>query len=103
MKKYKVKGDKLGPYPCVTMEGSPYDTTLAGSKGEIWLFGQDDEGNPLYKGYYATKSKNEKCIYLKSHELKMWKIKLRVPVNPEKQVYWANNPNARLGGNKKPL
>lgn len=83
----------MGGYRCVSLEGTQEDT-LAGELGEIWFLGVL-EGELLYRAFKLTFGGDEKIFTFKSKHLARWLRALKVPSDPNMQVFWANNPNKR--------
>lgn len=89
MDKYRYMGHKIGQYRCVSL--NDHDRTLAGARGEIW------EASPTHcKAIEVNGGESEKIIVFENKDLLKWVKRLQVPLRPEDQAYWANNPNARL-------
>lgn len=85
-RQYKVRGDKVGTFAGVSLEGSLSDVTLAGELGEIWEYSPG-----IYKGYKRTR-KGEESLFTATGptELRKWRERLRVPFRAEEQLKWAN-------------
>lgn len=86
---YKNRGHDLAGFLCVSITYE--DRCLSGALGEVWY-----KGKGLYHAFEVTKSKDEKLSTFEEKDLKKVLRRLKVPMNPDDQVYWANNPNARL-------
>lgn len=92
---YRNLQQKIGLYPCVTLGSvSSIDKCLSGPNGEIW-----EDGKGGYLSFYVdprAKTLEEKLIAFDSKQLKRYISLYKIPKNPDDQMYWANNPNARV-------
>jgi len=89
---YKNKGNTLGGYRCVTMQGedNEHDSCLSGERGEIW-----ESAPGRYKALVSLPSGSEKIITFNHEDLHRWLTNLKVPVGIDRQAVWANNPELR--------
>ncbi len=87
---YRNLGDTLSIYRCVSI--SYEDRCLSGPLGEIWAV---DEGVGTYRAFKVLPSGDEKITTFNSRDLHKWISRLQIPSDPNEQLFWANNPNAR--------
>lgn len=92
MDRYRVLGQKLGKFSCVSL--NTYDHVLAGERGEVWYFGKRD-GKSVYRSCMTTDVGRENTHEFGPEDLQKWVHRLRIPMNPERQLVWANNPNLK--------
>lgn len=85
---YRLLGSKVGKYSCVSLNS--YDHVLAGEGGEVWEYGPQ-----AYRACVALPAGGEKVVKFGPEKLRYWVNKLQISLNPENQLFWANNPNAK--------
>ena len=83
------------------MGDNEWDDTLAGERGEVWPIGEGKTGEGMYKAICVDNSGHEEILTLTNQQLTKVINRLRVPLNPNEQLPWANNPNRRLRGKTK--
>ena len=93
MEAYRDLNKMIGKYRCVSLNA--YDHCLSGPLGEIW---EADSTLGIMKACFTNGGGGEKIISFKIKDLDKWVMKLKIPLHPRDQIWWANTPNARLRG-----
>ncbi len=87
---WKDFGQSLGGVPCVTLYHVGGEQGIFGGLGSIWFNEGATELRRAYKAVVRLKSVNEKIIYLRPQDLFSTVRRLKVPLDRQKQLTYAN-------------
>lgn len=83
-RKWIDRGEMIGKFRCISLEGPESEKCLAGEKGEIW-----ENGSSL-KAFQVRPGGSEKIFRFEYKDLAKWVTRLQVPASRAKQALLAN-------------